>query len=40
MGLMACDDMCPKQIPLQQQLARVRRAAALAAFRPAARKSS
>jgi fumarate reductase iron-sulfur subunit len=34
MGLMACDDLCPKNIPLQVQLARVRRAMARAAFRP------
>jgi fumarate reductase iron-sulfur subunit len=33
MGLMACDDLCPKSIPLQAQLARVRRAMAKAAFR-------
>lgn len=33
MGLMACDDLCPKDIPLQAQLARVRRAMAFAAFR-------
>ena len=32
MGLMACDDLCPKKIPLQAQLARVRRAMARAAF--------
>jgi fumarate reductase iron-sulfur subunit len=25
MGLMACDDNCPQEIPLQQQLAFVRR---------------
>jgi len=33
MGLMACDDMCPKSIPLQAQLARVRRAMVKAAWR-------
>jgi fumarate reductase iron-sulfur subunit len=32
MGLMACDDMCPKSIPLQAQLARVRRAMVKAAW--------
>lgn len=37
MGLMACDDFCPKNIPLQQQLARVRRGMARAAFRRPAR---
>ncbi|MBW2277552.1 MAG: fumarate reductase iron-sulfur subunit [Deltaproteobacteria bacterium] len=34
MGLMACDDLCPKHIPLQAQLARVRRAMSRAAFSP------
>jgi fumarate reductase iron-sulfur subunit len=38
MGLLACDDLCPKHIPLQSQLARVRRTMAKAAFsRPARR---
>jgi len=32
MGLMACADLCPKSLPLQAQLARVRRAMAKAAF--------
>jgi fumarate reductase iron-sulfur subunit len=32
MGLLACDDFCPKNIPLQAQLARVRRTMAKAAF--------
>jgi fumarate reductase iron-sulfur subunit len=32
LGLMACQDLCPKQIPLQQQLAYVRRKMARAAF--------
>ena len=34
MGLMACDDICPKDLPLQSQLARVRRTMAKAAFAP------
>ncbi len=33
MGLMACEDLCPKGIPLQKQLAYVRRTLALAALR-------
>ncbi len=32
MGLLACQDFCPKKIPLQSQLARVRRTMAGAAF--------
>jgi fumarate reductase iron-sulfur subunit len=40
MGLMACADLCPKQIPLQAQLARVRRAMAKAAFRAPLRRTS
>jgi len=32
-GLMACDDICPMEIPLQQQLALVRRKMALAALK-------
>jgi fumarate reductase iron-sulfur subunit len=32
-GLMACDDICPMEIPLQQQLALVRRKMALAAIK-------
>jgi fumarate reductase iron-sulfur subunit len=32
-GLMACDDLCPMEIPLQGQLAYVRRKMALAALR-------
>ncbi len=32
MGLLACEDFCPKKIPLQSQLARVRRTMAKAAF--------
>jgi fumarate reductase iron-sulfur subunit len=32
MGLMACEDLCPKGIPLQRQLAYVRRKLALAAL--------
>jgi fumarate reductase iron-sulfur subunit len=32
-GLMACDDLCPMEIPLQGQLAFVRRKMALAALR-------
>ncbi len=32
-GLMACDDLCPMEIPLQAQLAHVRRKMALAALR-------
>jgi len=39
MGLMACDDLCPKNIPLQSQLARVRRVMAKAAFSPHARRA-
>jgi fumarate reductase iron-sulfur subunit len=39
MGLMACADLCPKSLPLQAQLARVRRAMAKAAFRKPARKA-
>ena len=39
MGLMACDDLCPKKIPLQAQLARVRRAMAKAAFSTPALKT-
>jgi fumarate reductase iron-sulfur subunit len=33
LGLMACDDLCPMEIPLQGQLAFVRRQMALAALR-------
>jgi len=33
MGLMACEDLCPKGIPLQTQLAFVRRTLALAALK-------
>jgi fumarate reductase iron-sulfur subunit len=32
MGLMACEDLCPKGIPLQSQLAYVRRKLAMAAL--------
>lgn len=32
MGLMACEDICPKKIPLQRQLAALRRALAWAAL--------
>ena len=32
-GLMACDDLCPMEIPLQSQLALVRRKMAVAALR-------
>ncbi len=32
MGLMACEDLCPKEIPLQRQLAYVRRKLAMAAL--------
>ena len=32
MGLMACEDICPKGIPLQRQLAALRRALAWAAL--------
>ncbi len=31
MGLLACEDVCPKQIPLQEQLGKLRRKMALAA---------
>lgn len=34
LGLMACQDLCPKQIPLQEQLAYVRRRLARAALSP------
>jgi len=40
MGLMACNDLCPKQVPLQQQLARVRRAMVTAAWRSAKLKTA
>ena len=33
MGLLACEDVCPKQIPLQEQLGHLRRKMALAAAR-------
>ena len=33
MGLMACEDFCPKGIPLQRQLAFVRRRLTLAALK-------
>lgn len=33
MGLLACEDFCPKQIPLQEQLGKLRRKMALAAVR-------
>ncbi|MDR3325887.1 MAG: fumarate reductase iron-sulfur subunit [Rhodospirillaceae bacterium] len=32
MGLLACEDVCPKQIPLQDQLGKLRRKLALAAI--------
>ena len=33
MGLLACEDVCPKQIPLQEQLGKLRRKMALAAVK-------
>lgn len=33
MGLLACEDVCPKQLPLQDQLGRLRRRMAVAAAR-------
>jgi fumarate reductase iron-sulfur subunit len=33
MGLMGCEDLCPKEIPLQRQLAYVRRRLAMAALK-------
>ena len=33
MGLLACEDVCPKHIPLQEQLGKLRRKMALAAVK-------
>ena len=33
MGLLACEDVCPKKIPLQEQLGKLRRTMALAAVK-------
>jgi fumarate reductase iron-sulfur subunit len=33
MGLLACEDVCPKEIPLQEQLGKLRRKMALAAVK-------
>jgi fumarate reductase iron-sulfur subunit len=33
MGLMGCEDLCPKEIPLQRQLAYVRRTLVVAALK-------
>jgi len=39
MGLMACDDLCPKSISLQAQLSLVRRTMARAAFSKPAKRA-
>jgi fumarate reductase iron-sulfur subunit len=39
MGLMACDDLCPKSISLQVQLSLVRRTMARAAFSKPAKRA-
>ena len=33
MGLLGCEDVCPKEIPLQEQLGKLRRKMALAAVK-------